>query len=53
MSKMTILLWRFENRKTVCQGYTNLMVALLLAIGIPAKGLSCFSLEFQQMEDGN
>ena len=33
-----------KSRKTVCQGYTNLMVALLLAIGIPAKGLSCFSL---------
>lgn len=33
-----------KNRKTVCQGYTNLTVALLLAIGIPSRGLSCFSL---------
>lgn len=33
-----------KSRKTVCQGYTNLTIALLLAIGIPAKGLNCFSL---------
>lgn len=33
-----------KSRKTVCQGYTNLTIALLLAIGIPAKGINCFSL---------
>lgn len=31
-------------RKNVCQGYTNLTVALLRAIGIPSFVLSCFSL---------
>lgn len=31
-------------RRTVCSGYTNLSVALLRAMHIPALGLNCFSL---------
>lgn len=31
-------------RKNVCQGYANLTVALLRAVGIPAFVLSCFAL---------
>lgn len=31
-------------RKSVCQGYSDLSVAMLRAAGIPAMGLSCFAL---------
>lgn len=33
-----------ESRRTICQGYTDLAVALMRSIGIPAVGIVCFSL---------
>jgi hypothetical protein len=32
------------SRRTVCQGYTDLSIALMRSIGIPAVGVICFSL---------
>jgi transglutaminase-like putative cysteine protease len=32
------------SKRSVCQGYSDLSVAMLRAIGIPATGLSCFAL---------
>ena len=33
-----------SSKKSVCQGYSDLSVALLRAAGIPAMALSCFAL---------
>lgn len=32
------------SRRSVCQGYTDLLIALMRSIGIPAIGIICFSL---------
>lgn len=37
-------LMTLRQRKGICQGYTNLTVALLRALGIPALQLTCYSL---------
>jgi len=40
----TSALGTLQSKRSVCQGYSDLSVALLRAIGIPAIGLSCFAL---------
>lgn len=35
----------FNNRRSVCQGFTNLSITLLNCLGIPAIGLTCYTLE--------
>ncbi len=34
----------YRTKRSVCQGYSNLSVALLRSIGIPSIGVSCFAL---------
>lgn len=38
-------LYVLNNRRSVCQGYTNLSISMMNCIGIPALGITCFTLE--------
>lgn len=40
----TSALGTLSSKRSVCQGYSDLSVALLRAVGIPAMGLSCYAL---------
>lgn len=41
------------SRKSVCQGYSDLSIAMLRAIGIPAIGLSCYALGISTDKEWN
>lgn len=39
--------------KSVCQGYTELSIAIMRAVGIPALGVICYALDFNTMGGWN
>jgi len=43
-----------KSKRTVCQGYTDLSIALLRAVNIPSFGMECYALGvFETMENWN